>query len=247
MGQTTQGHFRTRLKAFFNWATRLELIDRNPSLGLEPVTPNSKQTVPLSPKQFEELLAACDAYDANESRKIGKELRALFLVMRWSGLRIGDALMLHRFALSGNRLTITTQKTGTPLVAVLPDCAVEALSSLPSKTGIHADYFFWSHACSPATLTSQWNLRIQELNGYLKVRDERGQPMRFHSHMLRDTFAIQLLLVGVPLEDVSRALTHASIRVTEKFYAPWIRARREQLEDKLVAAMRKQGATFAGI
>jgi site-specific recombinase XerD len=63
--------------------------------------------------------------------------------------------------------------------------------------------------------------------------------------MLRDTFAVEMLLTGVPLEDVSRMLTHSSIRTTEKHYAPWVKARQRQLEDKAVAAMRKMGATFS--
>jgi hypothetical protein len=35
---------------------------------------------------------------------------------------------------------------------------------------------------------------------------------------------------GVPLERVSVLLGHTSMRVTERHYAPWVRARQEQLE-----------------
>jgi len=41
---------------------------------------------------------------------------------------------------------------------------------------------------------------------------------------------VELLLAGVPLESVSILLGHSSIRITEKHYAPWVRARQEQLE-----------------
>ena len=51
-----------------------------------------------------------------------------------------------------------------------------------------------------------------------------------HSHRFRDTFATALLLEGVPLERVAVLLGHSSIKVTEKHYAPWVRARQEQLE-----------------
>ena len=47
--------------------------------------------------------------------------------------------------------------------------------------------------------------------------------------MLKQT-AIELLLSGVPLERVSVLLGHKSLKVTEKHYAPWVRARQEQLE-----------------
>jgi len=39
-----------------------------------------------------------------------------------------------------------------------------------------------------------------------------------------------LLLAGVPIERVSILLGHQSVRITEKHYAPWVRARQEQLE-----------------
>ena len=47
--------------------------------------------------------------------------------------------------------------------------------------------------------------------------------------MLRDTFAVEMLLTGVPLEQVSILLGHKSIKITEKHYAPWVKARQEQL------------------
>jgi integrase/recombinase XerD len=54
-------------------------------------------------------------------------------------------------------------------------------------------------------------------------------------HRFRDTFAVELLLKGVPIEQVSVVLGHSSLKVTEKHYSPWVKARQEQLE----AAVRK--------
>ncbi|HEV2495700.1 MAG TPA: tyrosine-type recombinase/integrase [Terriglobia bacterium] len=51
-----------------------------------------------------------------------------------------------------------------------------------------------------------------------------------HAHRFRDTFAVGLLQHGIPMERVSVLLGHSSIKVTEKYYAPWVRARQEQLE-----------------
>ena len=51
-----------------------------------------------------------------------------------------------------------------------------------------------------------------------------------HAHRFRDTFAVELLLAGVPLERVSILLGHQSVRITEKHYSPWVAARQEQLE-----------------
>lgn len=52
-----------------------------------------------------------------------------------------------------------------------------------------------------------------------------GRAHRFHHH-----FATNLLLAGVPLDRVATVLGHTNSKITERHYAPWIRARQEQLE-----------------
>jgi integrase len=42
--------------------------------------------------------------------------------------------------------------------------------------------------------------------------------------MFRDTFAVELLLSGVPIDQVSLLLGHSSVKVTEKHYAPFVKA-----------------------
>jgi integrase/recombinase XerD len=51
-----------------------------------------------------------------------------------------------------------------------------------------------------------------------------------HAHRYRDSFAIGLLQAGMPMERVSLLLGHQSIRVTEKHYAPFVKARQEHSE-----------------
>jgi integrase len=249
MGTRTQDQFQMHLKAFFRWAYINERIPRDPSKALKPFKCKDEQTMPLTPEQFDQVLAAIDLYDEDRRReedRFGTELRALCLVMRWTGLRITDVLMLPRKALVGNRLTLKTQKTKDFTLPVLPDHVVEALLAIQPRPGVvDPAYFFWSRRSTPHTLGKRWAARISILNEHLSLVDEQGQPMRFHSHMLRDTYAVEMLLAGVALEDVSKLLTHASVRTTEKHYAPWVRARKQQLENKAVAAMRRMGASVS--
>lgn len=51
-----------------------------------------------------------------------------------------------------------------------------------------------------------------------------------HAHRFRDTFSIELLQAGVPIERVSMLLGHQSVRVTERHYNAWTKARQEQAE-----------------
>jgi len=44
---------------------------------------------------------------------------------------------------------------------------------------------------------------------------------------------VEMLLAGVPLDQVSMLLGHSSVKITEKHYAPWVRARQQQLEDSV--------------
>jgi len=67
-----------------------------------------------------------------------------------------------------------------------------------------------------------------------------------HAHRFRDTFAVELLLSGVPLERVSVLLGHSSIRVTERHYAPWVRSRQEQLEADLQRAWSQDPLALMG-
>jgi integrase len=50
------------------------------------------------------------------------------------------------------------------------------------------------------------------------------------SHRLRDTFAVDLLEKGIPLEEVSKALGHESIKTTERHYAKWVKGRQDRLD-----------------
>ena len=57
-----------------------------------------------------------------------------------------------------------------------------------------------------------------------------------HAHRFRDTFAVELLLAGVPIERVSILLGHQSVKITERHYSPWTRSRQEQVEADLQRA-----------
>lgn len=97
---------------------------------------------------------------------------------------------------------------------------MEALDTCP---GTSADYFFWTGESKKKSAVGDWQRALRKL---FKLAGVHGG----HPHRFRDTFAVELLLKGVPMERVSILLGHSSVKVTEKHYSPWVRARQEQLE-----------------
>jgi Phage integrase family len=59
---------------------------------------------------------------------------------------------------------------------------------------------------------------ISDWQAKLKTLFEKAKVPKGHAHRFQDTFATELLLVGVPLERVSILLGHSSIRITERHY-----------------------------
>jgi integrase/recombinase XerD len=55
----------------------------------------------------------------------------MILLMRWSELRIRDAVTLERSRLHGDSLLLYQAKTGTPVYFPLPSHLVEALRNVP--------------------------------------------------------------------------------------------------------------------
>jgi site-specific recombinase XerD len=248
IGLTTQQNFKIYLKSLFKYLEGLELIEKNPAANLKPIKPNHEEADPLTVPQYNELLAAIKPFCATQDgilHDLEAELEALFELQRWVGLRISDALTLRRRALVGNRLSLTTMKCGIPIKdRLIPDHVAAKLAALSTeRSWFQKEYFFCAKCISNyQSLVATWERYILKLNAHLNFTNDRGESMNFHSHMLRDTYAVQLLLRGVSLEDVSELLTHTSIVTTQKYYAPWVKARRDRLERNSVEAMRSMGA-----
>ena len=88
---------------------------------------------------------------------------------------------------------------------------------------VSEQYFFWSGKSKRESATGDWQRALKGALKEAKIPDG-------HAHPFRDTFAVGLLQAGVPMDRVSVLLGHSSIKVTEKHYSPWVRARQEQLE-----------------
>jgi integrase/recombinase XerD len=215
-----------RLRAFLRFCERRKWIDTNPAIDVKPPKVPNRPTLPFTREEMLKILAALDKYADNAGVANAQRVRAFVLLLRYSGMRIGDAVQCGPERLKGNKLFLYTQKTGVAVQCILPDFVVREIEAAPKTS---ERFFFWSGKSKLHTVVGIWQQSLQTLFSLAGV--EHG-----HAHRFRDTFAVELLLTGVPLERVSVLLGHQSVRVTERHYAPWTRSRQEQLEADLQRA-----------
>jgi integrase len=131
---STQQKKLETLRAFFRFCASAGWIESNPAPSVKLPKVQQVPTLPFTDREVDKLLKACDRYRGN-----GTRLRAMILLLRHSGLRIGDAVGLTRDRVAGGKFFLYTQKTGTPVRIPLPKHVSEALESLPA-----GDFLFWS-------------------------------------------------------------------------------------------------------
>lgn len=121
-----------RLRAFFRLCDEAGWTKTNPARALDVPTSKPNPTLPFSAVEMKKILAASDEYRGNKDR-----IKAFILVMRYSGLRIGDAITVRRDQLQDGKLFLYTQKTGQPVYVPLPKVVIDALAKIKSGAAEH--------------------------------------------------------------------------------------------------------------
>jgi integrase len=95
------------LRAFCRFAQASGWIPDNPATKLESPKVNEPPVLPFTRQEWVRILAACDEYRDNYGRlghSNARRLRAFLLLLRFSGLRIGDAVALSRDRIADGKL-----------------------------------------------------------------------------------------------------------------------------------------------
>ena len=212
-----------RIRSFFRFALDRGYIQQNPAAAIRNPKIRPNPTLPFSQEEMLRILeatakkiAAAKPVAKNKARR----LRALILLLRYSGLRISDAIGCEADNLQDGKLFRYTQKTGQHVYCPLPAFVVAELESVPRVSG---RYWFWTGGGTVESARKKWSQALADLFADAQVSGG-------HAHRFRDTMAVELLKAGTPIERVSILLGHSSVRITEKHYNPWNRARQEQAE-----------------
>jgi integrase/recombinase XerD len=218
-----------RVREFFKFAHKRGYTKRDLAVELEDPIVRPSPTLPFSRDDMFAILEAT-AKKIREADPAAKHkvlrLRALVLLLRYAGLRISDAVGCEVDRLQEGKLSLYTAKTGQHVYVPLPAFVAKELEATPRLSDRH---WFWARTGSLETARKKWSEALARLFEDAKIKD--GHPHRF-----RDTMAVELLLAGTPIERVSMLLGHSSVRITEKHYNPWNRARQEQAEADVARA-----------
>lgn len=218
-----------RVRGFFWFCFRNKWVEDNAALGLSKIKAEHRPAEYFTHGEFANIVQQTNLYGRNEVERV--RLRTLVLLLRWSGLAIRDAVTLERARLGeDDRLLLRRAKTGVPVLLPLNPTVAKALRDIPDGPRPNPRYFFWSGNGDPKSCVADWQRALRHLFKMADIKHADGSLKRCHPHMFRHTFSIELLIGGIPLEDVAQLLGHSSVKTTEKYYSSWVKARADRLE-----------------
>ena len=249
---SSQQKVRGRIKSFFRFISRLT---NEPNLlagdGEEclygPIKCDSSPTQPFTPEEYKTILDAIPTAFPIREQNDGEKghqrkcqrVHAYVQCMRHAGLALQDAALLEKSMIVKHpkqelwRIITKRKKTGENVYVPIPTHVAKELLAVPNE---NPKYVFWNpQGGDIRTTVKKWERTLKHLF------EQAGIP-EAHSHQLRDTFAVELLVASVPMEDVSRLLGHSSIKTTEKHYAPWVTRRQDRLDEVMQNAWQHMSA-----
>ena len=155
---------------------------------------------------------ASDCIDAGAVDVMFSPHTALLTQPPWNG----DAVTLERTRVCGDKLFLRTMKTGTTIWCPLPPVVIDSLNAISSA----GRYYFWSGNGKAKSC----ELSKGDESAIRPAWCSRCPSTQIQGHV-RSRGAIEWHSTG---ESVGWAIPRFA--VTEKHYAPWVRARQEQLQ-----------------
>jgi integrase len=207
------------LKSFFGYLDDRGLLEgRNPVERIKAPRVRRRPNDRLRADEDAALLEAC----------VSEQEKVLIWLLRWTGLRVGEALALSVEDVDLERRVVCVRASKTdaglrtvPIVDELGVVLLKWIDDLRARKDWRPDMaLLATRGGTPWKEQFAWRLvkRVAR-RAELRVTGPGQLQSAVTPHTLRRTYASDLINRGVPLEHVSKMLGHSDVRVTQQAYA----------------------------
>ena len=207
--KSTQSYYIIALRNFLKYLAKNDYKVLSPDKIELPKVP-ARQIEVMEYDELERLLNAIDGGSVKGLRD-----RAILEVLFSTGLRISELCSLNRY-MDFDRGEVTVRGKGNKLrVVFLDERSVGAIKQYLDKRGDAEEAMFVSYtkAKSPKVIGRIVPRTVQRLVDFYSRK--AGIAKHVHPHMLRHSFATDLLINGADLRSVQEMLGHANIATTQ--------------------------------
>lgn len=216
---TTSKAIHRDLVAFFNYAIRMEYVEGNPASEVGNITVKEDRNVNFwTLQEFKKFLTVVD----------NQRYRAMFMLLFYSGARIGEVLALtwsdvdfedHIIDINKRyyRTTINTPKNKSSVRKLkIPNHTVDLIKKLYRRR-FKDDYFIFGEFYKPlnqSTVSSQFHKYLDRF-----IIDGQQTLKRIRLHDFRHSHASYLINRGYDIQIVSKRLGHSKVSTTYDIYS----------------------------
>lgn len=216
LAPTTVAKELEELKVFFGFLKQKGWIEVDPVAEVEPPITRDNEIVPYTQSEIVKIIAACELV------RDPIQARALILTMRWTGMRISDAVALRRDNIIGSKLNIRTMKNDMHVRQKLHPDVLAALSLLPCADPDWQFYFVpkgWEYESAYA-----------EARHLLDSVYRKSGVVNAKNHRFRHTFISVGLAAGTTEREMAD-MVGITESVLRKYYSKWMAEREERTDE----------------
>ncbi len=202
-------------RGYFSFCNDRGWCDLNPAKKIKSPKIPDNRVVPYTAEEVGAMLTACGGLGQEHYERLRS--RALIMVMRHTGLRISDVLLLRKDQVRDGVVQLFTKKTGGHIFLPIPREVQLALGCLPLPKPLVRDngYYFWNGQATGKRL-------LESAERTLRSVFKRAGVIGAHAHRFRHTLATE--------QEVADVLGISPV-IVRKHYGKWSKARQDRIFD----------------
>lgn len=205
--KVTQGYYVIAIRNFLKFLRKRD-IETLAAEKIELPKPGSRQIETIRPEDLARLLATPKGDSLRDLRD-----KAVLEMFFSTGLRLAELCSLSRYIDLGRGETSVRGKGDKLRVVFISDSARDAVKAYLAKRTDAEDKLFVSIDKSGKVIGPVTHRSVQRI--VARRATEAGIPEKIHAHLLRHSFATDLLINGADIRSVQELLGHANIATTQ--------------------------------